>query len=164
VRLESLYDLVVSLRDQYIIREDAVMGMTKDEIDRAIDEHFRFEATDDVDGVLASLADEVEHEVVPSPVGVLRDRAKIRAFYEGLFESLRGEKVTTMRRLYGDDFVVDESLWQGHIADGAPFLCEGRSGPASFRLLHVFEFRDGKICRESVWCDLAAIQRQLGQR
>jgi predicted ester cyclase len=32
----------------------------------------------------------------------------------------------------------------------------------SFRLLHVFELRDGKIAREQVWCDLAAIQRQLG--
>jgi hypothetical protein len=26
----------------------------------------------------------------------------------------------------------------------------------------VFEIRDGKIRREQVWCDLAAIQRQLG--
>ena len=32
----------------------------------------------------------------------------------------------------------------------------------SFRLLHIFELRDGKIAREDVWCDLAAIQKQLG--
>jgi hypothetical protein len=57
---------------------------------------------------------------------------------------------------------VDESLWHGRIEDGRPFLCDGRSGEVSFRLLHVFEFRDGKIGREQVWCDLAAIQRQLG--
>jgi predicted ester cyclase len=31
----------------------------------------------------------------------------------------------------------------------------------SFRLLHIFEFQDGKIAREQAWCDLAAIQRQL---
>src|SRR5947199_5742410 len=36
------------------------------------------------------------------------------------------------------------------------------SGPASFRLLHVFEFAaDGKIESERVWVDLAAIQEQL---
>lgn len=29
-------------------------------------------------------------------------------------------------------------------------------------LPHLFEIRDGKISREHVWCDLAAIQRQLG--
>ena len=50
----------------------------------------------------------------------------------------------------------------GRIEDGRPFLCEGKSGPVSFRLLHVFDLRDGKIAREQVWCDLAAIQQQLG--
>jgi hypothetical protein len=29
-------------------------------------------------------------------------------------------------------------------------------------LLHVFELAGGKIKREQVWCDLAAIQSQLG--
>jgi hypothetical protein len=28
--------------------------------------------------------------------------------------------------------------------------------------LHVFEFDGGRIKRENVWCDLAAIQQQLG--
>ena len=138
------------------------MGLPRKEIDRIIEQHFMFEATDDVDGVVDSLADGVEHEVVPSPVGVLHDRAQIRAYYEMLFDSLKGEGVTPVRRLYGDDFVVDEAVWHGRIADGRPFLCDGRSGPVSFRLLHVFELRDGKISRENVWCDLASIQRQLG--
>ena len=40
---------------------------------------------------------------------------------------------------------------------------DGKSGDVSFRmLLHVFDIRDGKITRENVWCDLAAIQQQLG--
>jgi hypothetical protein len=41
-------------------------------------------------------------------------------------------------------------------------LCDGKSGHASFRHLHVFEFAaDGKIKSERVWVDLAAIQQQL---
>jgi hypothetical protein len=41
-------------------------------------------------------------------------------------------------------------------------LCDGKSGHASFRLLHVFELAaDGKIKSERVWIDLAAIQQQL---
>ena len=75
---------------------------------------------------------------------------------------MKGEAVTPLRRLYGDGFVVDETVWHGRIADGRQFLCGGRSGRVSFRLLHIFEFRDGKIAREDVWCDLAAVQRQLG--
>jgi ketosteroid isomerase-like protein len=104
----------------------------------------------------------VRHEGIPSPVGRLSERARIRDFYRMLFDSLKGESVTPLRRLYGDDFVVDEALWQGQVVDGKPFLLDGRSGPVSFRILHVFELRDGKIRREDVWCDLAAIQRQLG--
>ena len=138
------------------------MGLTREQMDRTIDQHFAFEAADDVDGVLGSLAEGAEHEIVPSPFGRLTDRAEIRRFYELLFRDLKGEGVTPLRRLYGDGFVVDETVWHGHIADGRQFFCCGRSGPVSFRLLHIFELRDGKIAREDVWCDLAAIQRQLG--
>ena len=138
------------------------MGLTREEMDRIVDQHFAFEAADDVEGVLGSLAEGAEHEIVPSPFGRLTDRAEIRRFYESLFRDLKGEGVTPLRRLYGDGFVVDETVWHGHIADGRQFLCGGRSGPVSFRLLHIFELRDGKIAREDVWCDLAAIQKQLG--
>jgi ketosteroid isomerase-like protein len=138
------------------------MGMTRAQMDQLIDQHFGYEATDDVDGVMSSLADDAEHEVIPSPVGALDDPAKIRAFYQMLVRSLDGKGVTPLRRLYGEDFVVDETIWHGEIRDGHVFRCDGKSGPVSFRLLHVFELRDGRIARENVWCDLAAIQQQLG--
>ena len=138
------------------------MGMTREQMDQLIDQHFAFEATDDVDGVMSSLADGAQHEVIPSPVGALHDPAQIRAFYQMLFAALDGESVTPVRRLYGEGFLIDETIWHGHIRDGHVFLCHGKSGPVSFRLLHVFELGDGRIVRESVWCDLAAIQQQLG--
>ena len=138
------------------------MELSRADMDRVVDEHFAYEARDDVDGVMASLAPQAEHEVVPSPVGTLRDAAQIRAYYQRLFGAVKGESVTPIRRLYGDGFLVDETLWSGHIDDGSIFLCDGKSGPVRFRLLHVFEFADGRITREAAWCDLAAIQRQLG--
>ncbi len=138
------------------------MGMTREQMDALVNQHFAFEATDDVDGVMSSLADSVQHEVIPSPVGALNDREQIRAFYQMLFGALDGESVTPLRRLYGEDFLIDETIWHGYIKDGHPFLCDGKSGKVSFRLLHVFNLRDGRIARENVWCDLAAIQQQLG--
>ena len=138
------------------------MGLSHAEIDRIIDEHFSYEARDDIAGVLASLTDDAEHHCVPSPFGVVHDPAQIRRFYETLFHGVRGERVTNVRRLYGDDFVVDESIWHGRIDDGRALCCEGMSGPVSFRILHVFEFRDGRISRENVWCDVAAIREQIG--
>jgi predicted ester cyclase len=68
-----------------------------------------------------------------------------------------------LRRLYGDGFVVDESLWRGK-APGRPFGLEGRGRPLEFRMLHVLEFAEsGQITRENVWVDLAAIMQQLPQ-
>jgi ketosteroid isomerase-like protein len=138
------------------------LGTTREEMDRIVNEHFGFEAADDIEGVMGSLTQDAEHEVVPSPVGALNDQGEIRAYYEMLFEALKGESVTPVRRLYGEDFIVDETIWHGRVEDGHPFLLDGKSGPVSFRLLHVFDVRDGKIAREQVWCDLAAIQQQLG--
>lgn len=139
------------------------MRMTRQQMDELVNQHFGYEATDDVEGVLSSLSDEVRHEVVPSPMGEQSDKEGIRAFYKMLFADLKGESVTPVRRLYGDDFLVDEAIWNGHVVDGRPFLMNGRSGKVSFRLLHVFELREGRIASEQVWCDLAALQRQLAK-
>ena len=138
------------------------MPMTCAEMDRRIDEHFGFEARDDVEGVLGTLAPEVEHDIVGWPTGPTYGRARARGFYEALFADLADGRVESLRRLYGDDFLVDESLWRGR-APGRPFGLEGRDRPLEFRLLHVIEFGDGAIRRENVWIDLAAIQRQLPQ-
>jgi len=143
-------------------REEAAVAMTRQQMDELVNRHFMYEAQDDVEGVLGSLADTVTHEVVPSPMGPQTDKAGIRRFYEMLFRDLEGERITPVRRLYGDDFLVDETIWHGKVIDGRPFMMEGRSGPVSFRLLHVFELDDGKITNEAVWCDVASIQRQLG--
>jgi hypothetical protein len=132
-------------------------------MDRKIDEHFAFEARDDVEGVLATLAEDVEHDIVGAPTGPTKGRDGARGFYEHLFADLADGQVRSLRRLYGENFMVDESLWRGR-APGRPFGLEGRDRPLEFRLLHVVEFADnGDIRRENVWLDLAAIIRQLPQ-
>jgi predicted ester cyclase len=133
------------------------------EMDDKIDEHFGFEARDDVEGVLGTLAPDAEHDVVGSPLGPTRGREGARPFYVGLFSDLAESKVETVRRLYGDNFIVDESLWQGR-APGTPFGLQGKNRPLEFRLLHVVQFADnGQIARENVWIDMAAILDQLPQ-
>lgn len=136
--------------------------MERSEMDRIVDEHFGFEAVDDVEGILATLTDDVSHHLVGSPWGERNGRDEVRAFYQELFGALEGESVEPVSRWYGDGFLVDESRWTGRVEDGAAFGQPGRSGHVTFRLLHLFEFRNGLISRESVWSDLAAIARQLG--
>jgi hypothetical protein len=80
-----------------------------------------------------------------------------------LFTDLSDGSVKSLRRLYGENFIVDESLWRGK-APGKPFGLEGRGRPLEFRLLHVVEFdAEGAIKRENVWLDFAAIMQQLPQ-
>ncbi|HYD06266.1 MAG TPA: ester cyclase [Reyranella sp.] len=137
------------------------MALTRAQMDAKIDEHFGFEAADNVEGVLATLTPDVEHDIVGWPTGPTRGSAAARPFYEALFADLADGKVRCVKRLYGDNFLVDESVWSG-IAPGRPFGLEGKGRPLEFRLLHVVEFAaSGDIKRENVWIDLAAIQQQL---
>lgn len=137
------------------------MPLTREQMDRKLDEHFGFEARDDVEGVIATLHPDVEHDIVGWPAGPSRGREQARAFYEATFADLDASEVRSLRRLYGDNFMVDDSVWRG-IAKGRPFGIDGKGKPLEFRLLHVLEFTDdGEIKRENVWLDLASIQQQL---
>jgi len=139
------------------------MAMTRAEMDRRMDEHFRFEATDNIEGVLNTLAPDVEHDVVGWPTGPAHGRDGAKPFYDALFADLSDGKVECLRRFYGEDFLVDESMWRGR-APGRPFGLEGKDRPLAFRLLHVIEFAgNGDIRRENVWVDLAAVMQQLPQ-
>jgi predicted ester cyclase len=139
------------------------MPLTPQQMDAKMDEHFAFEGRDDVEGVLATLASDAEHDIVGWPLGPTQGRDAARRFYETMFVDLSDSKVETVKRLYGNNFMVDESLWSGR-APGRPFGLDGRGRPLQFRLLHVVEFAaDGDIKRENVWVDLAAIIRQLPQ-
>jgi ketosteroid isomerase-like protein len=134
--------------------------MDRATMDRIVNEHFGYEAADDVEGVLGTLTDDVRHLVVGAPTGELTGKDAVRPFYEQLFADLKGEGVEPVARWYGDDFVVDETLWTGLVEDGRVFGLPGRSGRVTFRLLHVFELRDGLISREHVWSDVVAIAEQ----
>lgn len=139
------------------------MPLTPQQMDARIDEHFRFEAEDNVEGVLATLAPDATHDIVGYPTGPTLGRDKARNFYVQLFADLADGKVTPVKRLYGENFLVDESLWEGR-APGRPFGVEGLGRPLKFRLLHVVEFTPaGQIQREQVWVDMAAILQQLPQ-
>ena len=114
--------------------------MTEAEMEQLVDRHFRAEERGDLEGTVEDLAEDVEHELAGHHRSTNRDGA--RAFYRGLFGQLRLKQIKSTRRLYGSDFVVDEAIVEAETTSGQP---------APFRLLHVFEFKDGLISRESAW-------------
>ena len=129
-------------------------------MDKLLADHFSAEAMRDMDGLIATLSEDCEHDVVGWPTGVSNGHAELKPFYEQLFADFETGLVEPLRRYYGDDFCVDEVLWKGK-ATGQPFGMPGNDRPVEFRMLHVCEFADGKMTRENVWLDTATLFAQL---
>ncbi|HWN32807.1 MAG TPA: ester cyclase [Pseudonocardia sp.] len=130
------------------------------DMDEIMARHYAAEAAHDLEALMATLVDGVEHDVVGHPTPVLHDPAAIRARYAELFADLGDERVEPMRRLYGSDFIVDEAMITAR-ATGMMLGIPGNNRQVTFRLMHVCEFRDGGISRENVWMDVAALMQQL---
>jgi ketosteroid isomerase-like protein len=134
--------------------------MTRERMDELVDGHYRGEETGDLASVVAGFQPDAEHDVVGRPGDPLHGGEQIEAFYRALLGELRIDRFEPVRRRHGSDHVVDESVLHA-TAIGSPFGLPGRGRPVRVRFLHVFDFRDGLISRESAWIDLAAIQQQL---
>src|SRR5690349_17801606 len=80
--------LTVSLYSFVSQERSTMQAIPKEQFDRMIDRHFSYEAEDDVEGVLSTMAPDVEHDVVGSPTGPLQGTQQARGFYDALFADL----------------------------------------------------------------------------
>lgn len=134
--------------------------LSKKHMDTLIDGHFRAETDGDVAAIVDGFTPDAEHDVPGRPGGSLHGGEEIAEFYRGLLAELRIDRFETLRRWYGDRHAVDESVLHA-TAEGRPFGLDGRGRPVHVRLLHVFEFADGLISRESAWLDMRGLEAQL---
>ena len=141
-------------------QQSTTQSTTRAQMDALVDGHYRAEESGDLDAIVDGFAADAEHDVVGRPGDALHGGDQIEGFYRALLAELRIERFESVRRWYGDDHVVDESVLHA-TALGRPFGLEGRGRPVRARFLHIFDFSDGLISRESAWIDLAAIQQQL---
>ncbi|MGH3933535.1 MAG: ester cyclase [Pseudonocardiaceae bacterium] len=134
--------------------------MTPEQMDMLVNVHVDAENTGDVAVAVAVYTEDVEHDVVGAPSGPLRGPEAAKHRYEQLLKEVRSDKLVCTRRYYGEDFCVVEHLCTctvtGQFA-GIP----GNGRQVTFRMLHIFEFRLGKISRENVWMDAASVMAQL---
>jgi ketosteroid isomerase-like protein len=130
-------------------------------MDAVIDAHLAAETAKDLAATLASFTADATHDVAGAPAPA-QGLEQIEGFYHRmLFAELTIKDIQPVRRLHGPGFAVDDAL-AICIADGHPFGFDGRGREFSFRILHVFEFADGRISRENAWLDMGAIAAQLG--
>ena len=131
-------------------------------MDALADAHFRAEEDGNIAAIVEGFAEDAEHDVAGRPGGPLHGSEQIAAFYEGLLADLRIDWFEPRRRWYGNDHLVDESILHATAA-GSPFGLEGRGQQVRTRILHVFEFGEERITRESAWLDIASMAEQLQQ-
>ena len=134
--------------------------LTSRQMDALADAHFRAEQNGDIAAIVAGFADDAEHDVAGRPGGLLHGSEQIAAFYQGLLADLKIDRFESVRRWYGGDHLVDESILHA-TAIGRPFGLDGRGRSVRTRLLHIFEFSEERITRESAWLDMAGMAEQL---
>jgi steroid delta-isomerase-like uncharacterized protein len=135
--------------------------MQREEMDRLIEEHLRAEKAGDPAATVAMYTDDVVHDVVGSPMGPLTGPESAQGFYAFLTQNINTERMDVNHAWYGDDFCVIEHQWHGTVP-GEFLGIAGHGRRISFRMLHVWEFKDGRMSRENVWLDGNAIVAQLG--
>lgn len=135
----------------------------KQQMDALADAHFRAEQEGDVAAIAAGFADDAEHDVAGRPGGPLHGGEQIAAFYRALLADLRLDRFEPVRRWYGEGHLVDESILHA-TAIGRPFGLDGRGRRVRTRILHIFEFGEERITRESAWLDIASMAQQLQPR
>jgi steroid delta-isomerase-like uncharacterized protein len=134
--------------------------MQRAEMDRLIEQHLVAEHSGDADGCVAMYSDDVIHDVVGAPHGPLSGPAAAKGFYEMLTANVKTERMDVNHAWYGDDFCVAERQFHGTVP-GEFLGVPGNGREVSFRMLQVWEFKDGRISRENVWLDGGAIVAQL---
>jgi|NGEPerStandDraft_6_1074524.scaffolds.fasta_scaffold95267_2 predicted ester cyclase len=130
------------------------------DLDRLVDGQLRAEHDGDVEAILASMAATVVHDLVGSADNPIHGLEAVRRRYQDLLAATVHERDVPLRRLYGQDHVLDEHVWSGRLT-GRAFEIDGHGRWLSYRVLWLLEVRNGRIVRETVWHDLAAIRRQL---
>jgi steroid delta-isomerase-like uncharacterized protein len=125
-----------------------------------ISRHLRAEGSGDVEGAIAVYTDDIEHDVVGYPGSPHHGKDGARAFYDDLTANFRTEGEEVLHRFASDNAVILDQVMTGTVT-GSMLGLPGNGRRISFRILHVFEFRDGLISRENVWLDTAAIAQQL---
>ena len=128
-----------------------------------IERHFAAENAHDVPATLATYTDDVVWDDVANPACPVRGKQAAAGMYEGILSAIPDLQLEGIARFAAGDHVVDESLATGHV-HGSFLGVDGGGAAVSFRMLHVFDLRDGLISREQAGFDTASVLRQIAER
>ena len=135
-------------------------AMTPTDMNRLIDQHIAAETAGDTAAAVAMYTADVIHDVVGAPSGPLQGPDAAKGFYDYLTSNVTTERMDVNHAWYGEDFCVIEHQCTASVP-GEFLGIPGNGKRVSFRLLHVWEFKDDRISRENIWMDGTALVAQL---
>jgi hypothetical protein len=123
----------------------------------AVDQHFHNENPEGIDMAIAVYSDDIVWEV-PARGLVYRDAEQVKHEYQRILGSMKVHKITNLHRFANEEWVFDDSIFEFTITGDGFRNCPYPPGTTvSVRLVHAFQCRDGKICRENgyeIWRDI----------
>lgn len=125
-----------------------------------VERHLKAEGAGDVEGAVSVYSDDIVHDAVGFPGSPRSGKDAAREFYRHLTSNFRTEDEQPLHRYFSGDTMVLEQMMTGTVI-GEMLGLPGDGRRITFRILHVFDFRDGLVTREQVWLDSAAIVAQL---
>jgi steroid delta-isomerase-like uncharacterized protein len=134
--------------------------MDQHEMTALVERHLKAEGAGDVEGAVAVYTDDVVHDEVGFPGTPRTGKDAAREFYRFLTANFRTEEEEPLNRFFDGDTMILEQNMTGSVI-GEMLGIPGNGRRVTFRILHVFGFRDGLISREQVWIDSGAIVAQL---
>lgn len=131
---------------------------------QAVEQKLRayFEAIDNRDAVaaLSHWREDGVDDVVP--VGILRGRDEIGAFYRSIFAAMPDARTTVTRLIAGEQSCAVEWRTEGTF-DGATYMgIEPTGGHVEIRGVDLFEIEDGEFVSNTGYFDGAGFARQIG--
>ncbi len=131
---------------------------------KAVEQTLRsyFEAMDNRDtaGIAAHWREDGVDDMVP--VGLLRGREEIRAFFETMFAAMPDARTTVTRLVAGEQSCAVEWRIEGTF-DGGPYMgIEPTGTHVEVRGLDLFELEDGQLVSNTGYFDGAGFARQIG--
>jgi ketosteroid isomerase-like protein len=116
-----------------------------------VEAHFHSEATDEVEQALSLYTDDI---VWDSPARNVRFEGKqaVAANYRQMFSAFRDVEFHNLQRFATEDRVVDDSIATFTlVGEGCVNAPVPVGSHVELRLVHIFEMRERKICRELVY-------------
>jgi hypothetical protein len=119
-----------------------------------VEVHFHNENPEGIDLAVGVYSDDIVWEA-PARGLVLRDRESVKKEYLQIFDAMHVHKITNLHRFATEEWVFDDSIFELTLKTDGFRNCVFPAGTrVSIRLVHAFQCRDGKICRENsyeVW-------------